>query len=422
MQKQFRAISLSYKKASLNVREQISLDEQEAGNLLRQLKDVLDLSEALVLSTCNRTEIYYTATESLSFELIKLLSIQKNLASPLEIASSFQVYDTSPEAMEHLFRVSIGLESQVVGDLQIINQVKRAYQLTADLELAGPYLHRLMHTIFFTNKRVVQETAFRDGAASVSYATVEMIEEVCKDFIIPNILVVGLGEIGSDVVKNLHQAGIENITIANRTHSKSLELAASCGYSAIKLDDVWEFAQSADVIICSVGTSTPFFSLNKVKSLGIKSHKYFFDLAVPRSVEQGVDKLSNVLVYNVDDINNRASETIDKRKAAIPQVESIILEAIQEFSDWSQSMLFSPTINKIKQGLEQIRQEEMGKHLKKLSEAEMKTLDKITKGMMQKILTSHVLQFKAACKRGEAETLVGVINELFNLEKNTQAK
>ena len=217
MQNHFRAISLSYKKASLAIREQISLDEQESAQLLTQLRDILGIQEALVLSTCNRTEIYYTAEQSFSFELIKLLAIRKKVPSPLDLTSHFQIFDESAEACEHLFRVSIGLESQVVGDLQIINQAKRAYQLSADLGLAGPYLHRLMHTIFFTNKRVVQETFFRDGAASVSYVTVEMLEEVCRDFIDPSILVVGLGEIGADVVRNLQSAGIPNIKITNRT-------------------------------------------------------------------------------------------------------------------------------------------------------------------------------------------------------------
>src|SRR5690606_25690246 len=133
-------------------------------------------------------------------------------------------------AVRHLFRVSLGLEALVVGDMQISNQVKRAYQWTADAQLAGPFMHRLMHTVFFTNKRVVQETPLRDGAASVSYAAAELIEELTRNIHHPNILVIGLGEIGTDLCKNLTKLETENVVICNRTLSTAEELAESCGF------------------------------------------------------------------------------------------------------------------------------------------------------------------------------------------------
>lgn len=417
-QHSFKAISLSYKHAPLHVREQISLDEATCNRLLVQIREVLGIHEAMVLSTCNRTEIYYNSEDSKALELIKLLAIQKGVATSFELVPYFKVLDESAEAVQHLYNVSMGLESQVVGDIQISNQVKRAYQCSADQEMAGTYLHRLMHTIFFTNKKVVQETEFRDGAASVSYATVKMLEEMMENFINPKILVVGLGEIGADVVRNLQSSSLQQVVLCNRTEQKAKELAEECGFETIPFSQVWEVAKTADAIISSIGRDEPFFNKAEVSQFG-NAHQCFFDLSVPRSVSEEVEALPGVVVYNVDDINTRASETLERRKAAIPQVENIIEESIQEFVNWSQSMIFSPTINKMKDALEQIRQEELAKHLKKMDEAEAKRVEKITKGMMQKILKSHVLQFKAACKRGEAENLVDVLNDLFNLEEES---
>ena len=166
MQTKFRVVSLSHRSAPVHIRELISLDDLAIERLLLKLKEFFSVADALVLSTCNRTEVYYSHESDLSIELIKLIGIERGLPDAISYLDYFQVINNEQEAVTHLFRVSMGLEAQVVGDIQISNQVKRAYQTAADLELAGPFLHRLMHTIFFTNKRVVQETAFRDGAAS----------------------------------------------------------------------------------------------------------------------------------------------------------------------------------------------------------------------------------------------------------------
>lgn len=423
MQSQFKALSLSYKKAPLEIRERYSLSEGDIEGLLLQIKDMLEVQEAMIVSTCNRTEIYYSSSKPIASYLVKLLAAYKGEVNQeaSQLLSYFEVMDDQVQAVNHLFRVGLGLESQVVGDLQITNQVKRAYQTAANLEMAGPFLHRVMHTIFFANKRVVQETSFRDGAASVSYATVEMIEEVCQSLPNPKVLVVGVGEIGGDVVKNLADSDLTDVTITNRTISKAEALAAISPIFKVRpLEELWEAVEEADVVISSVSMSQPLFNSKSLKKVNSHTFKCFFDLSVPRSVAPDVDELPNALVYNVDDINNRTSQAVARRKASVPAVEMIIKEAIEEFENWAQSMVFSPTIQKLKQALDQIRQEEITRHSKKLSDAELKAIDKISKGMMQKIIKLPVLQIKAACKRGEAETLVDVLNDLFNLEAASQ--
>lgn len=416
MQNQFKAVSLSYKKAPLEIREVISLSEEACKGLMHLLRDYTPASDVLVLSTCNRTEVYYSAEEDLSGEIIKLIGILNKLPQIADYAGYFKVLNDSNAAVSHLFHVAMGLEAQVVGDIQISNQVKRAYQWSADENMAGPYLHRLMHTIFFTNKKVVQETSFRDGAASVSYAATELIEELTADIIDPRVLVIGVGEIGTDACRNLANFKRGSITITNRTHSKAEEMALECGFQTIPFEQVREAIAQADVVVCSVAAPKPFITKELVAGQEILSHKFFIDLSVPRSIEMAVEDIPGVLLYNVDDIENKATAALEKRKAAIPQVERIIEESIAEFNDWSKEMMVSPTIHKLKNALEQIRQEEITRYLKNLNEEEAKAVEKVTRSMMQKIIKLPVLQLKAACKRGEAETLIDVLNNLFDLE------
>lgn len=414
----FKAVSLSHKSAPLAVRELIALTEDEAKRFMLRLREFFNLSDLLVLSTCNRTEVYYT-TESdvdLNTDVVRLLLIEKGLTDTDQYLPYFQLFTSHTDAVRHLFEVCTGLHSQVVGDMQIPNQVKHAYQWSADLDMAGPFLHRLMHTVFFTNKRVVQETSFRDGAASVSYAAVELIDELVGEHQNPNVLVIGLGEIGADVCRTLADRNVKNITLCNRTHTKTESLASQYGFRVADFSNLTDEIRRADVVISSVLRDEPLITPELLHDVTVLTYKYFIDLSVPRSVDTLVEQIPGVLVYNIDHIRNRTDEALNQRLAAIPQVEAIIDQAVAEFGDWSKEMVVSPTINKLKNALEQIRRDEIARYVKHLTPTESEKVDKITRGIMQKIIKLPVLQLKAACKRGKAETLIDVLNDLFDLE------
>ena len=400
----------------------MALNHDQVNKLLSYFKEFGDISEAMILSTCNRTEVYYQSDSNKKQEIIRLIGIENGVNKISRYEKYFQDLDDHQKSIQHLFNVAIGLEAQVVGDLQISNQVKRAYQSSADTGLAGPFLHRLMHTTFFTNKKVVQETTFRDGAASVSYVAADMVKDLASEIINPNVLILGVGEIGADVCRNLADAGFENVHIANRTAQKAEKLAAECGFDTIPFNEAISKLGDADVIISSIATEEPFITAQMVKNLNIQGHKYLFDLSVPRSIEDEVDNIAGALLYNIDDIKSKANAALEKRMRAIPRVKEIIEESISEFSAWSSEMVVSPIINKLKSALEEIRQEEIARHLKGSDLQQAKMIDRLTKSMMQKIIKLPVLQLKAACKRGEAETLIDVLNDLFDLEKSTSAK
>lgn len=422
MQNKFRAISLSYKNAPVEIREVIALDEGSIHSLLVKLKEFFSISDTLILSTCNRTEVYYSHDLDISTEIIKLIGLEKGLTNVVDYLEYFNILNEDKEAIEHLFKVSVGLEAQVVGDMQIANQVKRAYQSSADLDMAGPFLHRLMHTIFYTNKRVVQETAFRDGAASVSYAAVELIEEITSNTYQPRVLLIGVGEIGEDVAKNMVHIPEAKVTITNRTFEKAKALADELGFEVIPFEQCFEAMKFADVVVSSIMKSEPFITKELVKSMEIPSYKLFVDLSVPRSIETTIEDVPGVLLYNVDNIRSKASETLERRLASIPQVEKIIEESIEEFFNWKKEMMVSPTINKLKNALEQIRQEEMARFLKNANDKEIAIIDKITKSMMQKILKVPVVQLRAACQRDDADKMISTLSDLFDLEKVSDKK
>ena len=416
MYEKFRVVGMSYHRSPLELRELVSLTDEESRVFLRTLKELLGLDEALVVSTCNRTEIYYSHSDSKQSQIVTLLLLQKGITSETKINQQFRELTGTP-AMEHLYRVSLGLDAKVLGDIQISNQIKRAYQATADEQMAGPFLHRVMHSIFYANKRVSQETVFRDGAASTSYASVDITEQFIINFKEAKILVLGLGEIGEDVAGNLF--GIKaHVTVANRTHDKALTIAQQYQFEAMAYEAAMSSLENFDVIISSVAVQDFIIDKNSFNEEKI-ALKLLIDLSVPRSIHQNVESIPGILLYNIDQIEQKTSKIQRKREEAISSVEAIMYQSIADLENWAQEMEVSPVIKKLKQALEDIRQEELARYLKNANEEQVQLLDKVTKSMLQKVIKLPVLQLKAACKRGEVDTLVDVLNDLFNLEKDS---
>jgi glutamyl-tRNA reductase len=414
----FKALTINYKNSPVEVRERFAFTKTDAASLLLKLKDIEDVEDLLLISTCNRTELYYSGEVALS-KVAGFLCAEKGLKYG-DYKSNIGLISAAQEAAEYLFRVSLGLEAQVVGDIQISNQVKQAYQMSSDLNLAGPFLHRLMHTIFFANKRSIQETAFRDGAASVSYASTELVESLTSEVKNPKVLLIGVGDIGKNVCKNISESDHLEVTVTNRTKTRAIELASEYGFTWKPFEKLNTAISEADVIITSVSAPDPLITKNLLESVNLNTFKYFIDLSVPRSVQPEVEEFPGVVVYNIDQIRSKADEALENRLAAIPEVENIIEESLYDFKQWTKEMEVSPTIKKLKGALDNIRKEEISRYMSEMSDTEREKVDLITKGMLQKIIKLPVLQLKAACKRGEADTLVDILHDLFDLEKEKQ--
>ena len=423
MLNQFKALVLSFREASVSVREKAALNQEDTHQFLQTLQSYVPASEFLVLSTCNRTEIYYQAETDCSEVVTSLLCLHKGISTQ-EIKPFLNHISDHENAVRHLFEVSLGLDSQVLGDLQIINQVKQAYQASADAQAAGPFIHRLLHAIFFANKRVVQETSVRDGASSVSYIATDLMEQTISHIENPRVLLLGLGEMGIDVCKTLTDKGFSNIVVVNRTFEKAEKFALDQGVSASPIDQLQAELQSADVVVSSANAGYYLIAPSDLGQLSLRG-KMLIDLSVPRSIDPIVEQMPGVTLYNIDELKVKSSEVLEARMQAAPHVRQIVDEALQQFADWAKEAEISPAINRFKGLLEQMRQEELSKYLKGLDEKEVEMLDKVTRGLMQRIIKLPVLQLKAACKRGNPEGLIDGLNDLFNLEvenKTEEAK
>lgn len=412
MDQKFRVVGISHQHAPIVLREKLAFQEANTKDFLKKLKEVLAVQEALLISTCNRTEIYYTSDASLDTEVMSLLCAEKVIDSA-EVMP-FVISRAERSGIEYLFRVSLGLESKVLGDIQIINQVKRAYQWSSDEGMAGPFLHRLLHTIFFANKRVVQETSFRDGAGSVASVAVSLIETVANMVKDPKILLIGTGEIGQNVLENLEGA-YSDITLINRSKERARVLAEANGYRLGDYEQLLNEVNEADVIISALASDQPIISKEHLnKSL---TQKLFIDLSVPRAISEDIESVPGVMLYNVDQIEEQTSGVLKIREEAIISVENILTETLNEFLNWSQEMIVSPTIKLLKEKLEQIRQDELARYINKIPQHEYNQMDAMTKSMLQKVLKLPILELKAACKRGDVDNLVDALHDIFNLER-----
>lgn len=415
MQQPFRAISLSHQSAPVEIRELIYLDTDTCRELLVQLRDRLGIGEALVFSTCNRTEVFYLSAEDKSEAIIQLLCLHAGINRFGEYLSYFKVLHEEQETVAYLFEVSMGLHSKILGDLQIAHQIKTAYSLAHDGAMAGPYLHRLLHTVFHANKRVQQETAYRDGAASVSYAAASLADELVSHLAKPKALVIGLGEMGRDVALSLDREVWDEIHVMNRTWSKAEAFALEHGFVPKPTDLPAEILSEYNLIITAVSGNDPI--LTKANIQQSKRGTLLIDLGVPRNIDPVLGEDSSIVLYNIDDIQERTAKALAKREASIPAVKAILQEEAKGFLEWRTQLAFSPIIQQIKDSLEQIRKEELSRFLKGANERETKLLENATRSMVNKILKFPVLHLKDACQRGDPDGLLNILREIFDLEE-----
>jgi glutamyl-tRNA reductase len=412
----FKAISLSYQNASLEVRGQVSLNEGDVKKALIEMRDLMGISEALIVSTCNRTEIYYLSETSLVNEFVHLLAVQKGISSEA-LLPFFKIIDDGESATLHLFEVSTGLHSQVIGDSQISKQIKQSYQWSVDVNMAGIFLHRLMHTIFATNKRITHETIFRKGPVSTSSNVTELIKELSFSHANLSILILGLGDIGIDVCKNLVENGYENIVLCNRTRHKAHKLGQELNLSIVDFDKLPDMVQHTDIVVSCVQTDKPVITIDMMVGCQTTNDKYFIDLAVPRSIQEGIEEMSGVFLYNIDDLQIRRNVQIEQRLSAVPTVRKIIAESMADFMNWVQTLIILPQIRELKNTLERMRKEVLTCYAKEINGHENQIVEKITSSLVQKIVKTSVMNLKAACKHSETPKVIETLHDIFDLDK-----
>jgi len=379
--KTFYSIGLSYKKADAEVRGKFSLDAKAKTNALLQAKES-GLESLVIISTCNRTEIYGYAEHP--FQLIKL--ILENSNGTVEEFQRVGFVYKNQEAINHLFRVGTGLDSQILGDFEIIGQIKSNFEESRSLGLVNAFLDRLINTVIQTSKRIKNETEISSGATSVSFAAVQYIMKSVEDIGNKNILLFGTGEIGRNTCENLvKHTKNEKITLINRTKSTAEILAGKLNLVVKDYSDLHLELQKADVLVVATGAHNP--TIDKA-ILNLKKPMLILDLSIPKNVHLNVQDLKEVTLIHMDHLSQMTDETLERRKQHIPAAEAIIEDMKLELNTWMNGRKFAPTIQALKAKLSDIVAGELTFQRKKLSDFDEEQAELIGSRIIQKI-TNH---------------------------------
>lgn len=403
----FYAIGLSYKKADAEMRGKFSLDENAKLNLLHQAKSN-GIESLLVTSTCNRTEIYGFAQHP--FQLIKLLCEHSN--GTVEDFQQVAYVFKNKEALNHMFRVGTGLDSQILGDFEIISQIKQSFNHSKKLGLANSYMERLVNTVIQASKKVKNETNLSSGATSVSFASVQYIMNNVVDIGNKNILLFGTGKIGRNTCENLvKHTKNEHIVIINRTKSTAEKVAGKFNLIVKDYADLQLEIQKADVLVVATGAQNPTVDLEILK---LKKPILILDLSIPKNVDENVKGNEFVTLVHLDQLSQVTDATIEKRKKHIPAAEKIIDEVIAEFLIWSKTRKFAPTIHSLKEKLGSIKETELNYQRKKIQNFNEEQAEIISTRIIQKITNHFANHLKS--EDTVVDESIEWINKIFQIE------
>jgi len=407
----FYTIGLNYKKADAVIRGKFSLDAVAMENLLVQAK-AQDLDGLLVTSTCNRTELHGFAQHP--FQLIKLLcdNTQGTIEEFQEVAYVYKNND----AISHLFRVGTGLDSQILGDFEIISQLKQSFNRSKRHDIANPFIERLTNSVIQASKRIKNETEISTGATSVAFASVQYILKNVADVINKNILLFGTGKIGRNTCENLiKQTNNPHITLINRTKTKAEKIAGKFNLLVKDYGDLQIEIRNCDVLVVATGAQSPTISKELIYA---KKPLLILDLSVPKNVANDVSELENVTVIHLDHLSQMTDDTLERRKQFIPQAEGIIEEIKNEFVQWLETRKFAPVIKALKKKLNTMKEEELDYHSKKLSDFNSEQAVVISDRIIQKITKQFANHLKEA--NSDADDSLELIQKVFQLEINSK--
>ena len=403
----FYALGLSYKKADADIRGRFSLDESSKINLLNQAKEN-GIESLVVTSTCNRTEIYGFAQHP--FQLIQLLC--ENTKGTVEEFQKVAYIYKNKDAISHMFRVGSGLDSQILGDFEIISQIKKSAVVSKKANLLNPFLERLVNAVIQASKRIKTETEISSGATSVSFASVQYIFRSVEDVSNKNILLFGTGKIGRNTCENLvKHTKNEHIVLINRTKATAEKIAGKFNLIVKDYANLQIEIQKADVLVVATGAQNPTVDAEVLK---LKKPLLILDLSIPKNVNENVKSNENVTLIHLDHLSQVTDETIEKRKEYIPAAEQIIEDVMTEFLNWSKTRKFAPTIHSLKEKLATIKQVELNYQRKKLDNFNEEQAEIISNRIIQKI-TNH---FANHLKNEETvvDESIEWINKVFQIE------
>ena len=374
----FTVLSISFEKANAEIRGKFAFFDEHVKQFVKEIHEK-KLGDAFVVSTCNRTEIYTTSHNYIAIAEMYCKSVDVSLMDFMQFVNVMK----NEEALYHLFRVSAGLESQILGDFEIIGQIKNAYhRFKKHKSFSNPYLERAINSAIQISKRIKNETALSNGAASVSYAAVHYILKTQKQISEKNILLLGTGEIGQNTVENLVKHVYQpKVKIANRSYEKAEKIAEKYSIPQIAFENFEEELKSTDILIVATGASHPIIHQ---KHFPNGKETLVIDLSIPNNVDKKVAENKAVQLVDVDELSKHIQETIEQRKKEIPKAEKIIKEMTKEFLAWERKRKFAPNIHQFKAALKHIEDHEMHNFHRKHRYVDIEDME-LTEKLIQKI-------------------------------------
>ena len=403
----FYVIGISYKKADAKLRGDFSLSPTKKARLLNQAK-TSGIQSIVATSTCNRTEIYAFVNDT--NELVQLLC--NNTVGTIEALEPVAYTLKDSLAIEHMFRVGAGLDSQILGDFEIISQLKSSARVSKKYGLLDAFLERLINSVIQASKRIKTETKLSSGATSVSFASVQYILKSVKDVTTKNILLFGTGKIGRNTCENLiKHTKNEHITLINRTRDRAEKIAGKFKVLVKDYSQLPEEIKNTDILIVATGAQNPTVDKQLIQN---KKELLILDLSLPKNVDENVKDLKNVTLTHLDELSNITDETLNKRKEFIPVAEAIIEEIKSAFLAWLEYRKFAPTIKALKEKLNVFAEAEIDVQRKKLEDFNKTQADLISAQIVQKITNHFAHHLKQEASSGKKS--LELIQEIFQLD------
>ena len=420
-------IGLSHKTAPIEIRDPLAFTSAMLRSALTHFGDIhsqarlTDVSEGVILSTCNRLEIYAVVHDPQTAQeaIIDFISQSCDLAPQL-FEPYLYIYEDQ-DAIRHLLRVASGLDSMVLGEPQILGQVTEAFQEALAQGAAGAVLSALFRAAIHTGKRARTETGIGLSSVSISSVAASLVSQLMGDLSQRQILLIGAGEMGAIAVRALQKRGISKLIVANRTYERAVELAQAWGGKAINFQQVPKALAEADIVITS--TSAPHTILDKellepIRAQAGDRHLYIIDIALPRDVEPDVTDLPNVHLTDIDDLQDQAQQNAQERAAEVPLVERIVEEEIETFWEWLSSLEATSTITLWRRQIEDVRQQELQRLFNRLAldEREQNLVATMSHRLVNKILHGPTVRLKKETASGNGTAYIATVRDLFSLD------
>lgn len=426
MQKQIVIVGLNHRSAPIEIRESVAFENSYVIDALGSLRAFPSILEGAILSTCNRVEVIAAASDGRSAygDIMTFLARQKAQRHAGRLDEHIYTYYDA-DAVRHLFRVAASLDSMVIGEPQILGQLKQYYDSAQKAGTVGAVLHRLFHRSFSVAKRVRSETGIGSGAVSVSSVAVDLAKRIFDHFDDKTVMLIGAGKMGDLMARHLQNAGVETLMVTNRTFERALAVAEKIQGNPIRFEDFPRYLAMCDLVIGCAGASEMLIEASTVEKV-LRERKYktmfFIDVGDRRNFDPLINDLDNVYLYNIDDLKSVATDHLEERASEAQKAEQIVREEVESFVRWLSSLEQVPTITALRERFEDIRKGEIERslsgNLKDLSEDQRAALQEMTAAMVNKMLHGPISQLKKnpLDEDDDGTLYIAALKKLFNLE------